>query len=90
MTDLIAAMTGCPACEAWQQNPRSGHYRADCPDCQARALAGSPAAFKVAAGGSPDDLRSAIAAVFGSEREKYAAGRKLVAAWIERWKGVKA
>lgn len=83
MSDLLDS---CSACASWRADHASGHYRAGCLDCQARALAYSPAAFTVSRGGDPSELRAAIARVFGDEREKYAAGRKLVAEWIDRIK----
>lgn len=83
MSDLLDS---CSACASWRADAASGHYRSDCLDCRARALALSPAAFKVRSGGDPGDLRAAIARVFGEERDKYAAGRKLVAEWMDRIK----
>lgn len=79
MTDV------CQACERAEADPRTGHYTAHCLDCEARALAQSPEAFRREA--DPDGLRRAMFAVWPQEA-KYRAGRARVWAWIKRLEGL--
>jgi hypothetical protein len=38
----------CPACEEAEGNPMSGHFRAKCLECSARAIAGGPTFWEAA------------------------------------------
>ncbi len=74
-------MTECTACAKAMANPLCGEYAAGCLDCTARRIARTPAAL-MAVMGDPEELRAVIAEAFPD----YHAGRKLVWAWLERWK----
>lgn len=74
----------CRCCLAWQANPHSGLFAPGCDDCQARALAQTPAAWRAVKGETAVDLQDAILRVFGEDR--YKAGRALVWAWMRRLK----
>lgn len=74
-------MSDCAACEKAIANQLSGEYAGGCSNCTARRIAKSPPAL-AALMGDASELRAAITANF----KDYAAGRKLVWAWIERWK----
>lgn len=80
-------MSDCPACAAAEADPFSGLQEADCPSCQARAIAQSPAAE--AAWLPPPrnkfptrcDLINALQRVFGAEWAQHEAA---VRAWWDR------
>lgn len=78
-------MSTCPSCQAWEANPDSGLYHADCPDCQARALAQSPgywascAAMKFRA-----DYSQALRAVAGDDANARDALHRRVKGWAQR------
>ena len=84
----MTAPTTCPSCLKWEEDFRSGAYHADCDDCKARALAGSPAAWRAMSAITTVDLQDAIVRVFTQER--YAVGRPLVWQWIQKLKDAKA
>jgi hypothetical protein len=77
----------CPACADWQANRISGQYRSDCDDCAARAIAGSPAAWRASSGITAVELQDGIRRAF---KERYTEGRRLVWKWIGRLKEGKA
>lgn len=80
----------CRACADAEPEPnRGGMFYADCMGCQARAIATSVAAHRIATGdlAAADELREQIDAVWKND---YAAGRVAVWAWIERIKAWKA
>lgn len=78
MTDV------CQACERAEANPLTGRYTAHCLECDARALAQSPAAFSRAA--DPTAFQDAMRRAWPDE-DKYRAGRARVWAWIKRLEG---
>jgi hypothetical protein len=82
MSDLLTA--ACSACTAWKADRLNGMYVATCDDCNARALARSPGAWRALQGQSDTEIREAILRVFGEAR--YRDGRRLVWDWIQRLK----
>jgi hypothetical protein len=71
----------CKACEESRANRWCGHFRADCHDCKARALANSPACFEAAqAGAITPSYRDALQAEFG---EKWLEGHEKVKEWTQ-------
>lgn len=75
-------MTACPSCQAAEQDPRTGLQHMHCRECQARAIAQSPAAWKALHAQTSVDLIDAIDRVFGVEgREE---GKRRVWEWIKR------
>lgn len=73
----------CAACQAAESDPNSGHYRADCLECAARALSYGPQHFEAkCAGKITPAYRDALARVFGEDGMK--AGHERVKAWAKR------
>lgn len=75
----MSAPAFCPACAQAQSNPRTGHFHAGCPECEARALAASPQFFNAAReSGFTKDYRDLLERVF---HENWQAGHARVKAW---------
>lgn len=79
---------GCPSCDAWALDAKSGFVHANCEHCKARSVAQSPAAWRAMNAVTNTDLQRLIEQVFGADR--YADGRKLVWEWIQRLKEAKS
>jgi cytochrome c5 len=76
----------CPACAIAASNPHSCEFGASCQDCQARALAGSPAFHdSMMRTRFTTSYRDALVDVFGADWE---AGHQRVKAWAKRISGV--
>ena len=76
--------TACPACKAWQADPRTGALKAGCDDCTARSIAQSPAAWKAAKGITFVDLQDLCRKSF--EADRYDTAKARVWAWMKRLK----
>jgi hypothetical protein len=74
----------CEACDRAATNPRTGHFRADCMACEARALAQGPAAHVRQK--DPAELQAAMRKAWPKEMD-YRAGRLMVWGWIETLEG---
>ena len=84
MTDTHdSGRPACKACRAWFANTLSGWYAADCEECSARQVAGSPEAWRWLKQNDATGLRALTARTFKPDR--YELGRELVKAWIKRW-----
>lgn len=75
-------MKDCDACEIAERFPKTGRFNSFCRQCDARAIAGSPAAWKAAHAVTSVDLQDAIEKVFGIDN--YATGRVMVWEWMKR------
>ena len=75
-------MIGCPACEAFESNPASGVYAADCLECKARQIARGPFAYMSLSGGDKEPLRQQIYRAFGEAGVKQ--GARMVLGWTKR------
>jgi len=75
----MIATASCPDCAEAQSNPCTGHFHAGCPECDARALAGSPQFFNATrAGDFTDDYRELLERVFG---DNWPAGHARAKVW---------
>ena len=72
----------CPSCQAAEQDPRTGLQHMHCRECQARAIAQSPAAWKALHAQTAVPLQEAIERVFGVEGVEE--GKRRVWGWIRQ------
>jgi hypothetical protein len=73
----------CKACEEAEQNPLTGSFWGGCRNCEARALADSPAAFRAMRAITHVDIQQAIQRVFGLG-DSYEEGKQQVWYWMKR------
>ena len=72
----------CQACARAKVNPLTGHYMLACRECEARALANSPAMADASlAEAIIPAYRSALQAIFGAD---WMAGHSQVKVWAEK------
>lgn len=87
MEGLQQSMEGfvmCEACDLTEKNPNSGRYNADCPECNARAIACGIAVFEASQEGKVTPrLKDLLIRVYG---DNWQDGLKLVNKWRERSK----
>ena len=72
----------CKACFEAERNPQTGYFGAGCKQCDARAIAMSPAAWKASNAKTNVDLQESIERVFGAD--SYSEGRVLVWKWMQK------
>lgn len=73
----------CTSCQAAEADPLTGRYRANCIECQARALAHGPLVFaSVRAGVKSPEYAAALRKVFGEGNERQ--GHEKVREWFKR------
>jgi hypothetical protein len=71
----------CPSCTAAEADPLTGQYHVDCRNCDARALAQSPEAWKALHAQTAVPLQDAIERIWGEDSRE---GKRMVWEWIKR------
>ena len=72
----------CQSCESAKTNPHSGLYHAGCTECDCRALATSPEAWRATHGLTNAPLQDAMQRLAKGDRAQYEHIRKRVWHWI--------
>jgi hypothetical protein len=75
----------CGCCRLAERDPRTGHYHADCRECQARALAQSPGyAASVMMRRMREDYAQALREIAGESAKDRDALHQRVKTWAKR------